>query len=1176
MHYLFSKSKAYRWLIAAVLALCLCLLPATALAADGTVTVSISNPSAFDEEAGAPFEGALDLNGAAAGTAATVEITAGDTAMDAIAAALTAAGYTSGSYTEGGFNIAYGGTYLDSINGLSAGAASAAGVIASDAWNYYYDGWMGAINNISAAVGFSDVYVKNGDAIRLEYTLDMTVSGTTGWGSANTTDSGFAFSAGTLSSTGSALSYDLALTLTLPASATSVQVTATPCVKTPVVVYDDDGSPHALNSDITVADGDVLQIVGGSYEEVFTVNVNLIGEDDVDTLLANIAGGYEDSSDPWVVIDMAAYLEYNGGTSSRTKASSVQALIDGAITHGQAASLRDGDLAKDIVALQSVGIDPAALYPVGDPINLFAALDSTTPSSIYNVGYITLHAYRQPGTTLTSAKADALFDVIEGYASGGDYIYESWGWVDIDTPANILATVAPFAAGADTYGVKDRAVAIKNAIIGELAAATQNASGSFGNANTDAMVIIGLAAAGIDPHTDARFLAESGASVLDGLLSYALTDLSGFGYTNNTELNASATEQGFRALVAAAQMLANSGAPGYAYDLYDFSDNAVEPGYGTAWTGCPVHIATIPVNATVTVASQTAVSAKLYDLPAGTYNYTASAGGYTQKTGSFTVSAAEASGHTPKTVYISLASALPESNSDISVSVAVKMHASGTPAGAYTYKHNASVYTDIANETVTLKSGSTVFDALDAALSAGNVSYTERSYGYIDSINGVSEFDYGPNSGWMYMVNGVLTSAGCRDYKLTADANIVWFYTDDYTRDYGSESWSAVNSSTELTPNTVISGDIATATVTAAQVHSAIDAARDNNSASITIVTGDTGSAEQVKVSLPTSAAGQIADAGLELIVETAGGSVSIPGQALVGIVGQSDGSSIEISVTQKSAADITDKSIDMDGAIIVEVEIKSGGSAITGWGGGSIEISVPASSEFAVGSSYRVLEISADGTITELTGKCVLAGGKRVVVFSVNGLSIFVIQNVTVAAFADVAGHWANAYINSLSARGVIGGYPDGGFKPNAAIKHADFIVMLARLSEQTLPAYSGQFTDVTADRYYAQAVAWAAAAGVTTGDGEGGFRPEALISRQDMAAMLYRYARHMGIALPADGAASFSDAAAIAGYAEEAVNAMYQAKIIGGYPDGSFAPKSSATRAEAAKMVYLLDSCK
>lgn len=181
---------------------------------------------------------------------------------------------------------------------------------------------------------------------------------------------------------------------------------------------------------------------------------------------------------------------------------------------------------------------------------------------------------------------------------------------------------------------------------------------------------------------------------------------------------------------------------------------------------------------------------------------------------------------------------------------------------------------------------------------------------------------------------------------------------------------------------------------------------------------------------------------------------------------------------------------------------------------------------------------------------------------------------NMAGATFYDVpASHWAYHYITDLAASGAVQGY-GGFFYPERNITRADFVTMLARMSGKDMPYYYGGFTDISGDKYYAQPVAWAAAAGIVNGYSDNSFRPDSLISRQEMAAMLYRYAIYLGKALPAGGYLGFTDSNAIGYYAAAAVSSLHQAGIIGGYPGGSFQPLGYGSRAEAVKMIYLLDN--
>jgi hypothetical protein len=116
--------------------------------------------------------------------------------------------------------------------------------------------------------------------------------------------------------------------------------------------------------------------------------------------------------------------------------------------------------------------------------------------------------------------------------------------------------------------------------------------------------------------------------------------------------------------------------------------------------------------------------------------------------------------------------------------------------------------------------------------------------------------------------------------------------------------------------------------------------------------------------------------------------------------------------------------------------------------------------------------------------------------------------------------------------------------------------------------------FSDVTGGEWYAGAVAWAAASGVANGVGGGRFDPGAPIARQDLAAMLARYADSTGLELLAASReyAGFADAADIAGYAAPAVEALCRAGVISGRPGNIFDPKGEATRAEVAAMLHRL----
>ena len=111
--------------------------------------------------------------------------------------------------------------------------------------------------------------------------------------------------------------------------------------------------------------------------------------------------------------------------------------------------------------------------------------------------------------------------------------------------------------------------------------------------------------------------------------------------------------------------------------------------------------------------------------------------------------------------------------------------------------------------------------------------------------------------------------------------------------------------------------------------------------------------------------------------------------------------------------------------------------------------------------------------------------------------------------------------------------------------------------------------FDDVNVGDWYAPAVAWAYNTGVTGGTSESEFSPNGLITREQMAVMIYRYATKVGAKWIIESELNFVDKAEISEYAIYQVNWALEKEIIKGYPDDTFLPKNNPTRAEAIVML-------
>ncbi|MBQ7264484.1 MAG: S-layer homology domain-containing protein [Firmicutes bacterium] len=170
--------------------------------------------------------------------------------------------------------------------------------------------------------------------------------------------------------------------------------------------------------------------------------------------------------------------------------------------------------------------------------------------------------------------------------------------------------------------------------------------------------------------------------------------------------------------------------------------------------------------------------------------------------------------------------------------------------------------------------------------------------------------------------------------------------------------------------------------------------------------------------------------------------------------------------------------------------------------------------------------------------------------------------------AFDDVEeDYFAYTAINELSQKGILKGREEGLFLPKANITRAEVTALLYRLSNAE-GRYSHNFKDVEEGAWYENYVAWAYEKGYVKGTSSDTFAPDEYITRQDLCCILERYTDLS--AFPQREYPEFKDEKEISSYAKTAVETLYKASIINGYPDGTFAPKDNITRAETAVMIY------
>lgn len=171
----------------------------------------------------------------------------------------------------------------------------------------------------------------------------------------------------------------------------------------------------------------------------------------------------------------------------------------------------------------------------------------------------------------------------------------------------------------------------------------------------------------------------------------------------------------------------------------------------------------------------------------------------------------------------------------------------------------------------------------------------------------------------------------------------------------------------------------------------------------------------------------------------------------------------------------------------------------------------------------------------------------------------------------------WFYDDVAFVFSNGLFNGISQNEFAPRMTMSRAMLVTVLYRMhalfgpegGEET--AYENPFADVPDGKYYTEAVKWAAANGIVAGKGNGAFDPNGEITREQLAAILYRYMQYAGIEYEAtDEYITFEDESSISNFAKEAVQVMNKSGIIRGIGNGKIAPKNSAARAEVAAMLH------
>ena len=222
---------------------------------------------------------------------------------------------------------------------------------------------------------------------------------------------------------------------------------------------------------------------------------------------------------------------------------------------------------------------------------------------------------------------------------------------------------------------------------------------------------------------------------------------------------------------------------------------------------------------------------------------------------------------------------------------------------------------------------------------------------------------------------------------------------------------------------------------------------------------------------------------------------------------------------------------------------------------------------------------LDADGTITVSGGTVLAADGttppEKPDGSGDNGASGGNAQQPGPGGFTDVSrDDWFANGVDYVSQKGLMSGTGTGTFAPNTALTRGMLVTILYQMAGAPEVTGTCPFRDVAAGSYYEKAAIWAAENGLVSGYENGCFGPNDPVTREQLAAILYRYAQYRGLDVSQTGSiGGFADNSSVSGYARTAMAWANGAGLISGMGDNTLAPRGTATRGQAAVILMGLD---
>ena len=234
---------------------------------------------------------------------------------------------------------------------------------------------------------------------------------------------------------------------------------------------------------------------------------------------------------------------------------------------------------------------------------------------------------------------------------------------------------------------------------------------------------------------------------------------------------------------------------------------------------------------------------------------------------------------------------------------------------------------------------------------------------------------------------------------------------------------------------------------------------------------------------------------------------------------------------------------------------------------GGTAELSLPYTLKSGeTGERLAVYYLSDTGAAEKIP--CTYDAAAKAVTFRTDHFSTFLVVHEYSKPFTDISlGSWYYDGVNNALANGWFSGVSSTAFAPDNSMTRAMLVTVLYRMSGSPTVSGTSAFVDVSSGAWYAQAVAWAAENQLVAGYEDGTFRPDLAITRQQMAAILYRFHSWAGnTPVPGGSLSAYRDTADVAPWALGAMSWANTSGLIQGTGPNTLSPNGTATRAQVA----------